>query len=275
MVTSPTTSIYFAANNPDFVRLRSQNLLYLIFWDECAQALLFCFSTMQRVGLGTRLYMCHWNRPTQDTDWPLCPDLCVWHSLSQAQAEKLLIEGQSAIERMCAWLYVRVFPTHFIGTFLLLILYVATASVSLLPSLHLSLPSTSPSPPPLFLSLHLFSSFALLLFSVAELKADAARIELETELECQTQSQEAEIQFLREQNELEILKAKELSSIEVSLRIKPSCRTRPSSLVCDCLVPGLNRSVWGVTEGTDMGIYVLTSCCFELTEQWYFTIQHY
>lgn len=109
----------------------------------CSGLVLFCFSTMQRVGLGTRLYMCHWNRLTQDTDWPLCPDLCVWHSLSQAQAEKLLIEGQSAIERMCAWLYVRVFPTHFIGTFLLLILYVATASVSLLPSLHLSLPSTS------------------------------------------------------------------------------------------------------------------------------------
>ena len=53
---------------------------------------------------------------------------------------------------------------------------------------------------------------------------------METELACQTQSQEAEIQFLREQNELEILKAKELSNIEVSLRVKPLYRTGPSSV---------------------------------------------
>ena len=38
---------------------------------------------------------------------------------------------------------------------------------------------------------------------------------METELECRTESQEAEITFVREQNELEIQKAKELSSIEV------------------------------------------------------------
>ena len=38
---------------------------------------------------------------------------------------------------------------------------------------------------------------------------------METELECRTQSQEAEILFLREQNELEVQKAKELSGIEV------------------------------------------------------------
>lgn len=52
--------------------------------------------------------------------------------------------------------------------------------------------------------------------AVAELKAEAARIEHETELECQTQAREAEIKFIREQNELEISKAKELSAIEVS-----------------------------------------------------------
>lgn len=50
---------------------------------------------------------------------------------------------------------------------------------------------------------------------VAELKAEAARVEMTTELECQKKAREAEIQFLREQNELEISKAKELGSIEV------------------------------------------------------------
>lgn len=50
---------------------------------------------------------------------------------------------------------------------------------------------------------------------MAELKAEAARIEHETELECQTQAREAEINFIREQNELEISKAKDLSTIEV------------------------------------------------------------
>lgn len=52
-------------------------------------------------------------------------------------------------------------------------------------------------------------------YTVAELKAEAARIEMTTELECQKNTREAEIQFLREQNELEISKAKELGSIEV------------------------------------------------------------
>ena len=52
--------------------------------------------------------------------------------------------------------------------------------------------------------------------TVAELKAEASRIEHETTLECQTQAREAEINFIREQNELEIVKAKELSAIEVS-----------------------------------------------------------
>ena len=50
---------------------------------------------------------------------------------------------------------------------------------------------------------------------MAELKAEAARIEHETELKCQTQAREAEIDFIREQNELEVSKAKELSVIEV------------------------------------------------------------
>ena len=50
---------------------------------------------------------------------------------------------------------------------------------------------------------------------MAELKAEAARIEHETELDCQTHAREAEIKFIREQNELEISKAKELSTIEV------------------------------------------------------------
>ena len=52
-------------------------------------------------------------------------------------------------------------------------------------------------------------------YAVAELKAEAARIEHETELQCQTQAREAEINFIREQNELEVSKAKELSVIEV------------------------------------------------------------
>lgn len=50
---------------------------------------------------------------------------------------------------------------------------------------------------------------------MAELKAEAARIEHETELDCQSQAREAEINFIREQNELEVSKAKELSIIEV------------------------------------------------------------
>lgn len=50
---------------------------------------------------------------------------------------------------------------------------------------------------------------------VAELRAEAARIESEAELECQTQAREGEIKFIREQNGLEVAKAKELSRIEV------------------------------------------------------------
>ena len=50
---------------------------------------------------------------------------------------------------------------------------------------------------------------------VAELKAEAARIEHETELDCQSHAREAEINFIREQNELEVSKAKQLSIIEV------------------------------------------------------------
>lgn len=50
---------------------------------------------------------------------------------------------------------------------------------------------------------------------VAELKAEAARIESETELECQTQAREAEVAFLREQNDLQVFKAKALSKVEV------------------------------------------------------------
>lgn len=50
---------------------------------------------------------------------------------------------------------------------------------------------------------------------VAELKAEAARIEHEAELECQARAREAEIQFLREQNELETGRARELGGIEV------------------------------------------------------------
>lgn len=52
---------------------------------------------------------------------------------------------------------------------------------------------------------------------MAELKAEAVRIETGTEFECQKNAREAEIQFLREQNELEITKARELGSIEVRL----------------------------------------------------------
>ena len=51
--------------------------------------------------------------------------------------------------------------------------------------------------------------------TVAELKAEAVRVETGAELECQTNVREAEIQFMREQNELEIGKARELGSIEV------------------------------------------------------------
>lgn len=54
-----------------------------------------------------------------------------------------------------------------------------------------------------------------LCLAVAELKAEAVRIETGMELECQNNAREAEIQFLREQNELEIGKAKQLGSIEV------------------------------------------------------------
>ena len=50
---------------------------------------------------------------------------------------------------------------------------------------------------------------------MAELKAEAARIEHETELDCQSHAREAEINFIREQNELEVSKAKQLSIIEV------------------------------------------------------------
>ena len=51
---------------------------------------------------------------------------------------------------------------------------------------------------------------------VAELKAEAARIETNAELDCQTRAREAEIQFLKEQNELETSRARELGNIEVS-----------------------------------------------------------
>ena len=50
---------------------------------------------------------------------------------------------------------------------------------------------------------------------VAELKAEAVRIESETELECQVEAREAEVSFIREQNELEIEKAKALTQVEV------------------------------------------------------------
>lgn len=53
--------------------------------------------------------------------------------------------------------------------------------------------------------------------AVAELKAEAAHIESQTELECQTLAREAENAFLREQNNLEVSKAKALSKVEVSL----------------------------------------------------------
>ena len=53
--------------------------------------------------------------------------------------------------------------------------------------------------------------------TVAELKAEAARIETNVELDCQTRAREAEIQFLKEQNELETTKARELGTIEVSV----------------------------------------------------------
>lgn len=52
--------------------------------------------------------------------------------------------------------------------------------------------------------------------TVAELKAEAAGVESQTELECQTQAREAENAFLREQNNLEVSKAKALSKVEVS-----------------------------------------------------------
>ena len=54
-----------------------------------------------------------------------------------------------------------------------------------------------------------------IVYTVAELKAEASKIEHETELECLTNAREAEIMFNREQNELEVSKAKQLSSIEV------------------------------------------------------------
>ena len=51
--------------------------------------------------------------------------------------------------------------------------------------------------------------------SVAELKAEATRIEMEAELECQSNARGAEINFLREQNDLEVTRARELCGIEV------------------------------------------------------------
>ncbi|XP_019849381.1 PREDICTED: major vault protein-like isoform X1 [Amphimedon queenslandica] len=51
---------------------------------------------------------------------------------------------------------------------------------------------------------------------LAKLKAESTRIEMEAELTCQTKMQEAEVQFLREQSELQIKRAKDLSNIEVS-----------------------------------------------------------
>jgi len=50
---------------------------------------------------------------------------------------------------------------------------------------------------------------------VAELKAKAAEIESETELSCQTAARDAEITFLQEQNQLEVARAKAMSSIQV------------------------------------------------------------
>ena len=52
--------------------------------------------------------------------------------------------------------------------------------------------------------------------AVAELKAKAAEIESETELSCQTEARKAEIEFLQEQNELVVARAKSLSAIDVS-----------------------------------------------------------
>ena len=57
----------------------------------------------------------------------------------------------------------------------------------------------------------------VLLSAVAELKAEAVRVESEAELDCQTNAREGEIAFVREQNDLEIHKAKSLSNIEVCL----------------------------------------------------------
>ena len=58
------------------------------------------------------------------------------------------------------------------------------------------------------------------LHAVAELRAEAARIESESELECQVLAREAEINFVREQNNLIVTKAKALSRVEVSLRVE-------------------------------------------------------
>ncbi len=54
---------------------------------------------------------------------------------------------------------------------------------------------------------------------MAELKAEAARVESEADLDCQAQAREAEVGFTREQNLLEVTKAKELSNIEVRLSL--------------------------------------------------------
>ena len=51
---------------------------------------------------------------------------------------------------------------------------------------------------------------------MAELKAEAVRVENEAELDCQSQARDAEVSFMKEQNQLQIAKAKELSDIEVN-----------------------------------------------------------
>ena len=62
-------------------------------------------------------------------------------------------------------------------------------------------------------------------------------MELDTELECQERAREAEILFLRQQNELEVTRAKQLGAIEVG-RAVGGGRLLTDSVLAVCVCGG-------------------------------------